>query len=98
MFVHPPACFRYRDIAEVLQQLALRLGKSNATLRIYDPYYCEGSMVLHLRSLGFSCVYNHNEDFYKRISGTRARAAFTMQSHDRHPLPQTAISPTSTCW
>ncbi len=53
----------------MLHLLALRLGKSNATLKIYDPYYCEGSVVLQLRSLGFSSVYNRNEDFYKRIAG-----------------------------
>ncbi len=64
---------RYRDVADVLHQLALRLGKTNSTLRIYDPYYCEGSVVLHLRSLGFSCVYNRNEDFYKRVAGACAR-------------------------
>jgi hypothetical protein len=60
---------RYRDIADVLHQLALHTGNSNATLRLYDPYYCEGSVVLHLRALGFTNVYNRNEDFYTQISG-----------------------------
>ncbi len=65
----PPPPLRYRDIADALHQLALHLRKTNATLRIYDPYYCEGSVVLHLRALGFTTVYNRNEDFYARIAG-----------------------------
>ena len=39
-------------------QLAQALGKTKATLRIYDPYYCEGSMAKHLARLGFTDVYN----------------------------------------
>ena len=62
---------RYRDIADVLHQLALHLGKTNASLRIYDPYYCEGSVLLHLRALGFGNVYNRNEDFYKVVAQNR---------------------------
>ncbi len=65
----------------MLHQLALHLGKSATTLRIYDPYYCEGSVVLHLRALGFTNVYNRNEDFYKRIAG----AALQRRSATAHP-------------
>jgi hypothetical protein len=74
-----PRC-RYRDISDVLQQLALHLGKSSATLRIYDPYFCEGSVILHLRALGFSNVYNRNEDFYARAAGSLFVAAVQLIS------------------
>ena len=67
-FLIPFYC-RYRDIADVLHQLAVHAGKCSASLRIYDPYFCEGSVVLHLRALGFTNVYNRNEDFYAQISG-----------------------------
>jgi len=67
-FLIPFYC-RYRDIADVLHQLAVHAGKCSTSLRIYDPYFCEGSVVLHLRALGFTNVYNRNEDFYAQISG-----------------------------
>jgi len=35
--------------------------------RIYDPYYCTGAVKTHLKSLGFTNVYNENEDFYDAI-------------------------------
>ena len=58
----------YADIAPLLRGLAFDLGKTPETLRIYDPYYCEGSVVRHLGSLGFSSVHNVNEDFYANIA------------------------------
>jgi len=54
----------YRDISGMLDLIAQRLGKSKASLRIYDPFYCEGSMLQRLASLGFETVYNKKEDFY----------------------------------
>ena len=61
----------YRDIEPFLFQIALRLKKPKEKLRIYDPYYCEGSVAKHLAKLGFTNVYNANEDFYACIdSGT----------------------------
>jgi hypothetical protein len=57
----------YEDIAPLLQAIATSLGKSRSTLRIYDPYYCEGSVVANLASLGFLQVYNRLEDFYAKI-------------------------------
>jgi hypothetical protein len=54
----------YRDVEPLLFRLAERLGRTKATLRIYDPYYCEGSMVRHLARLGFTSVHNVNEDCY----------------------------------
>jgi hypothetical protein len=34
-------------------------------LRIYDPYYCDGSVIRNLAELGFTNVYNKKEDFCK---------------------------------
>ncbi|KAK3283334.1 hypothetical protein CYMTET_8962, partial [Cymbomonas tetramitiformis] len=31
---------------------------------VYDPFYCEGSVVAHLNRLGLEKVYNRKEDFY----------------------------------
>ena len=56
-----------RDLEAFLFRIAQSLNKSKAELRIYDPYYCEGSMVKHLGKLGFASVYNRNEDFYRVI-------------------------------
>jgi hypothetical protein len=54
----------YEDISNLLEILAIEMNKSKETLRIYDPYYCEGRVIERLRSLGFQSVYNKNEDFY----------------------------------
>jgi len=51
-----------------LFNLAKAMKKEKKTLRIYDPYYCEGSMVAHLNALGFENVYNRNEDFYEKVA------------------------------
>ncbi|ELR18880.1 uncharacterized protein ACA1_037140 [Acanthamoeba castellanii str. Neff] len=77
----------YRDIAPLLRALAQRLygsvvGDANddadggvaaasRQLRIYDPYFCEGSMVAYLARLGFTNVYNRNEDFYGVVAAGR---------------------------
>jgi len=54
----------YRDIAPLLSFLATRLGKNPASLKIYDPFYCAGAVLVHLKKLGFESVYNKCEDFY----------------------------------
>lgn len=55
------------DIEPMLFRIAQSAGKTKAELRVYDPYYCEGSMLKHMAKLGFTSVYNRNEDFYKTI-------------------------------
>eukprot|EP00928_Gymnodinium_smaydae_P056759 TRINITY_DN40087_c0_g1_i1.p1 TRINITY_DN40087_c0_g1~~TRINITY_DN40087_c0_g1_i1.p1 ORF type:complete len:453 (+),score=64.08 TRINITY_DN40087_c0_g1_i1:53-1411(+) len=55
----------YRDIAPLLMKLCDTLGKTPATLRIYDPYFCAGAVVRHLGNIGFTNVYNKCEDFYE---------------------------------
>lgn len=57
----------YRDAEPFLFAIAKALKREKRDLRIYDPYYCEGSMVAHLAALGFESVYNRNEDFYERV-------------------------------
>ena len=34
-------------------------------LKIWDPYFCKGTVVRHLAEVGFYKVRNLNEDFYK---------------------------------
>ncbi len=47
------------------------VAAASRQLRIYDPYYCEGSMVAYLARLGFTNVYNRNEDFYAVVAAGR---------------------------
>jgi hypothetical protein len=58
----------YRDIEPLLFSLANRLGKTKAAIRLYDPYFCEGSVVAQLGRLGFGSVINANRDFYADIA------------------------------
>jgi hypothetical protein len=51
----------YEDVAEVLSLLAKRLGKTPVTLRLWDPYFCEGRTVRHLAALGFTSVHHENK-------------------------------------
>jgi hypothetical protein len=43
----------YFDIEPVLAAVAAALGKPAAALRLWDPFYCAGSCVHHLRAAGF---------------------------------------------
>ena len=38
--------------ARFLELLAMSLGKDRETLKIYDPFFCQGSVVQHLQRLG----------------------------------------------
>lgn len=58
----------YADIAPLLAAYASSLGKTPAELQIYDPYFCAGSVKKNLGKLGFTNVYNENEDFYAQIA------------------------------
>lgn len=57
----------YHDIKPILQALAKGKGGMHK-LAIYDPYYCNGSVIRHLSEIGFSNVYNKREDCYKTWS------------------------------
>lgn len=61
----------YDDIGPILHQLAAKLGKTPETLQIYDPYYCAGAVVKNLGKIGFTQVYNKNEDFYEVVEQNR---------------------------
>ena len=57
----------YQDIEPILFRLATLLGRTKAgatALRLYDPFYCAGSVKRHLGRLGFDSVRNDNVDFY----------------------------------
>eukprot|EP00571_Detonula_confervacea_P007634 CAMPEP_0172322350 /NCGR_PEP_ID=MMETSP1058-20130122/45652_1 /TAXON_ID=83371 /ORGANISM="Detonula confervacea, Strain CCMP 353" /LENGTH=501 /DNA_ID=CAMNT_0013038073 /DNA_START=57 /DNA_END=1562 /DNA_ORIENTATION=- len=54
----------YKDILPILNELNKRNGGGKHTVKIYDPYFCDGSVVKHLSSLGFNSVYNKKEDCY----------------------------------
>jgi hypothetical protein len=56
----------YEDICPLLESYKrLIRKKSNRELSIYDPYYCDGRVALHLKSLGCPEVYNKKEDCYE---------------------------------
>ncbi len=55
----------YLDILPILNKLSTSFGGEKYSMRIYDPYYCDGSVVQHLSSLGFTEVYNKKEDCYE---------------------------------
>ena len=48
----------YADIVPVLCSLATALGKSHSEMIIFDPFYCQGSVVRNLAALGFTNVIN----------------------------------------
>ncbi len=56
----------YQDISLFLQLYAESVGKTKGNLSIYDPYFCAGSVVNNLNTLGYSQVYNKCEDFYEK--------------------------------
>ena len=55
----------YEDIAPLLRKICDDKKRDASKLSIYDPYYCDGSVIRNLSSLGFSNVYNKKEDCYK---------------------------------
>lgn len=52
----------YKDIVILLDVFARNINKTRTTLRIYDPYYCDGSVIEKLGSLGFKNVINRCMD------------------------------------
>ena len=61
----------YEDVAPVLDAIAAQLGKDRTSLRIYDPFFCQGAVVRNLGQLGFTQVYNRCEDFYQVVREKR---------------------------
>jgi hypothetical protein len=59
------------DVSLVLAALARAMGRSPASLRLYDPFYCAGASAEHLRALGFPLVHNAKEDFYATVRASQ---------------------------
>lgn len=55
----------YQDIEPILNTLAEIMDKSKDEFKIYDPYFCNGSVVEHLNSMGYTNVHNKKQDCYK---------------------------------
>lgn len=55
----------YEDVAVFLDALCAQLGRTRASLRVYDPYYCAGGVVERLGQLGFEHVVNEPRDCYR---------------------------------
>lgn len=66
----------YTDAIQLLDFIAKSLGKKRDTIRIYDPYFCDGGIKVKLASLGFANVINENQDFYDNIENN------TIPPHD----------------
>ncbi|EED91738.1 predicted protein [Thalassiosira pseudonana CCMP1335] len=70
-----PLC-AYENVQPVLEMMAKHLHVQPSMLRIWDPYYCDGTVKQHLASLGYDRVINENFDFYKRVEDN------TIPEHD----------------
>lgn len=55
----------YEDLQCFLNFIGEKLNKTPEQLFIYDPFFCEGSMVERMTALGYKNVYNRKEDFYQ---------------------------------
>lgn len=64
-----PLC-AYQHIQPVLEIISKQLNVQPSKLKIWDPYYCDGTVKQHLASLGFHHVINENVDFYQIIKVT----------------------------
>jgi len=65
----------YADVAPLLSSVAKSLGVAAASLRVFDPYYCRGSVRARLAAAGFPRVRNEDEDFYRSDAYARPEAA-----------------------
>jgi len=61
----------YKDIVPLLEKVVV-----NDELRIYDPYYCDGSVKRNLQTLGFTNVHNVKKDCYQVWSKEGAMPSF----------------------
>ena len=62
----------HRDIGVVLDWYCRATNKQPATLRIYDPYYCDGAVINNMAAVGYNDVYNKPEDFYQIAAAGKA--------------------------
>jgi hypothetical protein len=57
-----------RDLAVGLDLFAASLGKTRSSLKLYDPFYCDGSVAQRWSALGFRSVIHEKRDFYKDVA------------------------------
>jgi hypothetical protein len=57
----------YQDLTRFLLAYCKSNDLTPASLKIWDPYFCDGRVKEHLDRLGFCNVRNENRDFYQRI-------------------------------
>lgn len=57
----------YQDLNSLLMAFCKSLDLNPSSLKIWDPYFCNGMVKEHLDQLGFTNVRNENRDFYQRI-------------------------------
>ena len=57
----------YEHVKPVLDSMCEMSGRSKSEFVLYDPYYCSGTVVKRLHSLGYPNVVHENIDFYSRI-------------------------------
>ena len=82
---HAESCWEaFRDLAPILEQIALKMGKTKETVVIYDPYYCEGSCKKHLAELGFPQVINRNRDFYADLANGESSLVLSLMHTPTH--------------
>lgn len=77
----------YQDIQPILDKLVDIAGvKKKKKLKIYDPYYCNGSVKEHLDSLGYTNVYNKKEDCYKTWSVSNSQSQEEQQPYPKYDV------------
>jgi hypothetical protein len=57
----------YQDLTRFLLAYCKSNDFTPSSLKIWDPYFCDGRVKEHLDRLGFCNVRNENRDFYQRI-------------------------------
>lgn len=64
----------YAHVGPILRKIASQLSPALspadacASLKIWDPYFCSGTVIDRLGAIGFPQVHNVNEDFYATIA------------------------------
>jgi len=57
----------YQDLNSLLMAFCKSLDLNPSSLKIWDPYFCNGMVKENLDQLGFTNVRNENRDFYQLI-------------------------------
>ena len=57
----------YEHLREFLEVLGQSMKISTASMRVWDPYYCDGEVKRIFTEMGFTNIIHENADFYKII-------------------------------